>query len=402
MPSFTSSLAPPKEFVGAIMFIGIPSILYGLSLHIKLWMLGADGYSIVSHTTVYWDFNNLWTGGRLVLEGNINGLFDMEIYRSQMDRLLGQDVPDQEWSYPPSMLLIGVPLALLPIFWAYWVWTIGTIILLHIALRAFKLRLWVHLITLFSPFVFLNAMFGQNGTFFAALMLGGLMLAPKRPIIAGVLIGLMTIKPHLGILIPFCFIASRNWMAFVSASVTSVALFLITGVAFGFDAWGQFLQYTQPMMSDIMNAAYPQTYQSNAVTVFVFLRMLGGNLIVAYGVQALFSLVGIVCAIWLWRPANAIEHVDRVCLTSALVLLATPYGYTYDMVGLGAAIAIICSRYSTTVLTPLLAVVWLLPCYNHLLFAHFSLALGAAMMLAAVCLLYLIVKKSENNLLLSA
>lgn len=402
MPSLMSSIAPPKEFIGAIIMIGVPSILYGLILHMNLWTLGADGYSVVSHTTVYWDFNNLWTGGRLVLEGNISALFDMDIYRPQMDQLLGQDVPDQEWSYPPSMLLVGVPLALLPIFWAYWVWTIGTIIALHFALRAFKLNPWVHIAILLSPAVFWNAMFGQNGTFLAALMLGGLMLAPKRPIIAGVLIGLMTIKPHLGILIPFCFLASRNWAAFVSAAVTSVALFVIAGAAFGFDAWAQFLQHTQPMMSEIMNAAYPQTYQGNAVTVFIFLRMLGGELIVSYGVQAVFSLICIACAVWLWRPLNTIEHVDRVCLTSALVLLSTPYGYTYDMVGLGAAIAIICARHSAIALAPLLAVLWLLPYYNHLLFAHFALALGAVMMLAGVCSLVLTMKKTEKKLLLSA
>ncbi|PCI05527.1 MAG: hypothetical protein COB78_02725 [Hyphomicrobiales bacterium] len=402
MPSFKSSIAPPKEFIGAILVIGIPSILYGLTFHMKLWTLGADGLSVVSRTTVYWDFNNLWIGGRLALEGNINALFDMEIYRAQMDRLLGFDVPDQEWSYPPTMLLIGVPLALLPIFWAYWVWTIGTVIALHFALRAFKLQPWVHVAILLSPAVFWNAIFGQNGAFLAALMLGGLMLAPKRPIIAGVLIGLMTIKPHLGILIPFCFLASRNWAAFASASATSVALFLIAGIAFGVDVWGQFFQQTQPMMSDIMNAIYPQSYQSNAMTVFVFMRMLGGDLFTAYGVQAVFSLVCIAYAIWLWRPANAIGHVDRVCLTSALVLLATPYGYTYDMIGLSAAIAIICSRHSTIVLGPLLAAVWLLPYYNHMFFVNLSVALGAAVMLVAVCLLVLTVKSSEKNSIASS
>lgn len=402
MPSFMSIIEPPKEFVGAIVIIGIPSVLYGLILYMNLWTLAADGYSMVSHTTVYWDFNNLWTGGRLVLEGNINALFDMEIYRPQMDRLLGQDVPDQEWSYPPSMLLIGVPLALLPIFWAYWVWTIGSIVALHFALRAFKLQPWVHIAILLAPAVFWNVVFGQNGSFLAALLLGGLMLSPKRPIIAGVLIGLMTIKPHLGILIPFCFLASRNWTAFVSASVTSVALFLIAGLAFGFDAWGQFLQQTQPMMSDIMNAAYPQTYQGNAVTIFVFLRMLGGDLIVAYGVQAAFSVACIACSIWLWRPANTIEHVDRVCLTVALVLLATPYGYTYDMVALSAAIAIICARHTTKMLVPLLAAVWLFPYYNHLLFVNFSLALGAALMLVAACLLVLAIKSRDKNSIVSA
>lgn len=402
MPSLPSSIAPPEKFVGAIMIVVCPGILYGLILHMNLWTLDESGNSMLSPTTVFWDFNNLWTGGRLALEGNLHALFDMDIYRAQMDRLMGFDVSDQEWSYPPSMLLIGMPLALLPIFWAYWVWTIGTIVALHFALRAFKLNPWVHAAILISPAIFSNAMFGQNGAFLAALLLGGLMLAPKRPIIAGVLIGLMTIKPHLGVLIPFCFLASRNWIAFVSASVTSVGLFLMVGAIFGFDVWVLFLEQTQPMMREIMDAAYPQNYQSNAVTVFIFLRMLGGDLITAYGVQAVVSLICIGCVIWLWRPANTIEHVDRVCITCVLALLATPYGYVYDMVGVSAAIAIIYGRHSAVVFAPLLGAVWLLPYYNHVLFIYFAFLLGAAMMLAVAYAMYLTTKNAGKKLVLSA
>ena len=80
----------------------------------------------------------------------------------------------------------------------------------------------------------INAFFGQNGAFTAALLVGGLLAAPKRPILAGVLFGLLTVKPQLGILIPFCLLASRNWRAFASAAVTTVTLVLLTGLAFGF------------------------------------------------------------------------------------------------------------------------------------------------------------------------
>lgn len=372
--------------------VGIFGVLYGLTLHTNLWTVGSDGYSVVSHTSPYWDFNNLWTGGRLALEANTDALFNMESYRAHMDRLLAQNVPDQEWSYPPSMLLIGTPLALLPVFLAYWVWTLGTIAALHFALRPFKLRPLIHIAILLSPAVFLNALFGQNGALLAALLLGGLVLAPKRPVIAGILIGLMTIKPHLGILIPFCFIASRNWTAFASAAITSVLLCLVTGLAFGFDVWSQFLQQTRPMMSDIMHGTFPQTYHGNAVTIFIFCRMLGGSLLAAYGLQIVFSLASIAGAIWLWRPSATLQHIDRVTLTCVLVLLATPYGYTYDMIGLSAAIAIICSRHTPIALTPLLIPVWLFPYYNHLLFSHHLLTLGAIMILTTIVLLYITVQ----------
>ncbi|PCI53248.1 MAG: hypothetical protein COB36_12450 [Alphaproteobacteria bacterium] len=398
MPNHTASTAPSKALISMGYIVCIFGVIYGLILHMDLWTLGSDGFSIVSHTSPYWDFNNLWTGGRLALENNTDALFNMESYRAHMDRLLAQNVPDQEWSYPPNMLLIGTPLALLPVFWAYWLWTLGTIAALHFALRPFKLRPLIHIAVLLSPAVFLNALFGQNGALLAALLLGGLVLAPQRPIIAGILIGLMTIKPHLGILIPFCFIASRNWTAFASAAITSALLFLVTALPFGFDVWSQFLQHTQPMMSDIMHGTFPQSYHGNAVTVFVFCRMLGGNLLAAYGLQAVFSLACIASVIWLWRPTAPIQHIDRVALTCVLALLATPYGYTYDMIGLSAAIAIICSRHAPITLTPLLILVWTFPFYNHLLFAQHKLTLGAIILLATALLLYRTTKTTAPQL----
>ena len=76
-----------------------------------------------------------------------------------------------------------------------------------------------------SPAVFINAMFGQNGALTAALLIGGLLM-PRRSglILAGILFGLLTIKPHLGILVPFCLIASRNWRACLSAPQSAAAV----------------------------------------------------------------------------------------------------------------------------------------------------------------------------------
>ncbi len=67
------------------------------------------------------------------------------------------------------------------------------------------------------------------------MLLGSLVLVPQRPILAGVLAGLLTIKPHLGLILPFCFIAGGHWRTFVSASITVIVLVLVTGIGFGFE-----------------------------------------------------------------------------------------------------------------------------------------------------------------------
>ena len=51
-------------------------------------------------------------------------------------------------------------------------------------------------------------------------MLAGLLQIEDRPIRAGILIGLLTIKPQLGLLIPVILIAERSYATFAAAAVT--------------------------------------------------------------------------------------------------------------------------------------------------------------------------------------
>lgn len=350
-------------------FVVVAGIVVGLIYHAVLWTLDANGLSAQFGRLAYWDFSNLWSGSRMAIEGHVAFLFDVDAYRSTLRAWFTPALPDQEWSYPPSILLVGVPLALLPISLAYLVWTAGTVGVLHLAIRPLRLPLAVHVAVLASPAVFMNALFGQNGALTAALLVGGLLAAPRRPVLAGILFGLLTIKPHLGILVPFCLIASRNWTAFASAALATVVLALVTGMAFGVDVWSRFLTETGPLMTAIMEAPYPQTYHANALTVFILARSLGLDLAASYAVQGVATLAAIATAVWLWLPSNPIDHRRRVVATAALAILATPYGYTYDTIPMCLAVAWLFAIAGHPALAPL-ALAWLFPYAVHMLNYH--------------------------------
>ncbi|HWK13456.1 MAG TPA: glycosyltransferase family 87 protein [Rhizobiaceae bacterium] len=335
MPT-TSYLSPFQKRLALV--IGLATIGVGIWLQFQLWQLDALGVSIKGERLPYWDFTNLWSGSRMVLEGHARLLFDPDAYRAQIDHYFNVILPDQEWSYPPGILLIGVPLALLPIWAAFLVWSLGTVALWHLAIRPFNLPAIAHLFVLLSPAIWSNQMFGQNGALTAALLIAGLYHAPARPILAGFLIGALTIKPHLGILIPFCLLASRNWTAFASAAATALGMAGLTGMLFGFDVWSGFLTETRALMTLIMEAPYPQAYHTHMATFFVLLRSLGAGLELAYAMQACVTVLAIVAAAMLWLPQNAMDHRSRVALTGVLVIIATPYGYTHDTAPLYLAI----------------------------------------------------------------
>lgn len=358
--------APNRSDARFAALVLCAGILIGLRYHVGLWTSDERGLSVVSHGMPYWDFTNLWAGGRMALDGHVAFLFDMDSYRASLRQLFSPDLPNQEWSYPPSILIFGAPLALLPIFSAYFVWTFGTLFCLWLAVRPLKLGTLVEVAILVCPAVLINAAFGQNGALTTALLVGGLAAAPKRPILAGLLFGLLTVKPHLGVLVPFCLFASGSWRAIGAAVLSSAALFLFTGASLGFDVWRLFWTETRPLMTAILEAPYPQPYQSNAATMFFLARASGLGLAAAYALQAIATLAAIAAAIWAWLPWRQVEHRERVVLTAVLATLATPYGYSYDTIGLAVAVAYIFATRNTMPRI-FLALIWLYPGIAHLI-----------------------------------
>jgi len=358
-------------------FVALGGLAVGLLYLSSLWRFDGNGLSVLSGRLPYWDFTNLWAGSRMALDGDVALLFDAPAYQAALRAMFSPFLPEQEWSYPPSIILIGAPLATMPIWLAYGIWTLGTITLLHFAIRPLALNVWVHAAALTSPAVIMNALFGQNGSLTAALIIGGLLAAPRRPVLAGVLFGILTIKPHLGVLIPVCLIASANWRAFLSAALTGSAIALATGLIFGFDVWAGFLHETRPLMTAIMEAEYPQHYHANALTVFIMARSFGADVSTAMAAQLVATLCAVAFVGWLWRPGNLVEHRKRVLMTATLTLLSTPYGYSYDAVPMCVAVAFMFVATARP-RAVLLAIVWLFPYMLHQFHFH-GIGIGVLM-----------------------
>jgi arabinofuranan 3-O-arabinosyltransferase len=47
-------------------------------------------------------------------------------------------------------------------------------------------------------------------------------------VLAGICLGLLTYKPQFGLLFPIALIAVGHWRVFVSASVTAIAMFVVS------------------------------------------------------------------------------------------------------------------------------------------------------------------------------
>ena len=334
-----TAVRPPRAALAAFLAL---SLLPALLLFATLWIAPVpDGQGTDLSAKAMRGYANMAAAGEAVLEGMPGLLFDRPSYAAWVRTLFGPGMPEQMWGYPPSMLLLAVPAALLPLGAGFLLWTAGTLAAFRAALRTLGLGGAACAAALLSPAAAENALSGQNGALTAALLVGGLALVGRRPVAAGVLFGLLTLKPQMGLLLPVCLVAANDRRAVAAAVATAAALAAAGASLSGMDAWFRFATETRAFMGEVMARPWTgEPAQLNFASPFMAARALGAPGWLAWAVQAAVSAA---CASLAWKAWRA-PRADRalaVALTVPLALLATPYAHNYDLVATAASVAVL-------------------------------------------------------------
>lgn len=297
----------------AVLFLGGPLSgrgLYDLQGH----PLGAD-------------FLGFWTAASLAKAGHPTWAYNLTQMHSLEKSIISPSVLPIPWLYPPTFLLILLPIAFIP-------YPIAIIAWIFLTLLAY---LWVvekiapHPLTLWLilafPGTFQNFIHFQNGFFTAALLGGGLLLMGRAPFTAGLLLGLLSYKPHLVVLIPLALIAGRRWRTLAGAGGAAGLLALATLPVMGWETWKAFLANLPLAQWMIQHGVAPL---HKMPTVFTGALLAGTGYPIAYILQGIVTLGAAIAVIWVWSR-NAIFPLKASALVLA-ILLATPYGFEYDLV----------------------------------------------------------------------
>jgi len=273
------------------------------------------------------DFINFWSGARLAESGNAALAYDVEAFLQYQKTLVGPASEFKLYSYPPVTMLLSWPLAALPYLAGLVAWT-----LLGIGLVAWLLSRLVGwqmaaIAAIGAPAAYLNILAGQNGHFTAALLVGGLSLLDRRPVLAGILLGLMAYKPQMGVLLPVALAAGGRWRSFAAAALIVIGLIVASFVLIGGEAWSGFLAQMK-LQTRVMELAPDSWYRMQ--TVFIMARMFGAGLPAAYAAQACSAVLALLAVAVVWRTRSALE-LKAATLVVAM-FLATPYDQDYDMV----------------------------------------------------------------------
>jgi hypothetical protein len=318
-----------------------------------------------NHQLVVRDYLNMWAGGTLARAGRFDILFDPLANANWLWSTFGSQLDLHHWAYPPPMLLFAVPFSHLGLVPGFFVWAAFTSGLLWCVLRAAGLPAAYAFAVVFSPAGLENLLVGQNGALTAAALAGGLLFAQRRSILAGALLGLLVLKPQLGLLVPVYLLARRDWRTLFWAAVFGLGWCAASVAAFGWDVWRAYATVTAPFMRGYIDAPFGLAAHYMMVPPFITLRAAGASLPVAYAGQALASLVCAALAYWVGSRRLG-DRQAAVAVVLCLAPLATPYSHAYDLVCVAVGCALLarvarCGGYLGTAERLTLGPAWLWP-----------------------------------------
>lgn len=344
----------------------LAAVLYAL---LMLYWAGVIAGAYTVHPVLFpvgKDFVNIFTAAHLIDAQELSILFDPVAYSRWQSAWFGQQFPPYHyiWSYPPTALFVAVPFAFLPYYWAYAAWAAATFGSCGIACHGLWPRLGrsESLALALAPATAVNLFFGQNGHLMTALLVGGLRLVDRRPILAGVVLGLLSIKPQLGLIAPVALVAGRHWRALASAILTALALAAAAGAVFGWETWRAFAEVTLPLQRYAMTIG-TGSFLYFLVTPFASFRLLGLPLAAGEAIQMAITLGTAVVAYVALRRDRDPEYRLMVVLTGAF--LVAPYLLAYDMVALAVACLCLANRLAASgaggATMAVIGVGWILP-----------------------------------------
>ncbi|RQZ47725.1 glycosyltransferase family 87 protein [Burkholderia sp. Bp9099] len=346
-----------------------------------------------SHTSVpgplAQDLAPIWSAARLAAHGHaidawhFPSLFAIEKLAIPTMNAADGSLP---WLYPPTMLLFVLPLGWLPYMFALVLWIGVTYVLFAVTIRATVQRDAALLCALAFPGAFLTVIVGQTSLLSATLAGCGLLMLNRRPVIAGICFGLLTMKPQMAILFPLALLCAAQWRALAAWAATIAGGFALSTLAFGLGAWFAFAHGIHDA-AQLVGAGHARL--ARMPTVFALATLAGWPVYVARGLQLLSAAAAAIAVVYAWR--GACSYALRAATLACACLIVSPYLYDYDLTWYGLVIAWY-ARYAWThgwrrFDREWLLLMWVMPLAGLVLVPHLSFQFMPLVTLASLALL---------------
>ena len=182
----------------------------------------------------------------------------------------------------------------------------------------------------FSGIVGLDARFGQTGLLAATLVLGTLLGWKRKPLSAGILLGILAFKPQYALPILIVAIVHREWRIVVGAAGGFAVLTGLSAVLFGVDEWFWFLRavmepnHTLPRMTNWIGLA------SRAAP--------GAHTLIQHAALPVYLVAVAGLAAWLRTMGGRTTIEEQLSVVTVWMLLASPNSHAYDLLVIAPAL----------------------------------------------------------------
>lgn len=292
------------------------------------------------------DWMVYYTAGRAALDGNLTLLFDGDRLTTYMNVTfadwLKRPLTFHPWLYPPHTLFFLTPFGLLSFTASYVLFELVTFGGLVAALWTIAERGWQRWLQFFSLLLAPTASFtlglGQNAFLSTAFLVGGFGLIGRSPYLAGMLLGLLTFKPQLWLMVPVALVAAREWRVLGVTVASAAVATLASAAVFGIEPWRVWIEWVvNPPAEAYQNY---QTWNHLAdESVYTNLFMAHAPAALAKFGQIAAGLLAIGCVWWSYRRERCGQL--QLVVVLAATTLAAPHVANYDMVMLTVAATVL-------------------------------------------------------------
>ncbi len=271
------------------------------------------------------DFLAVWGAARLALAGHAAAAYDnaalhaVEAAAATFSSA-GAELP---FPYPPAYLLLVIPFGLMAFPFAMAAWSLSTFAFYMVAARRLARRSgWL---AAAFPAVYANMAIGQNGFLTAGIFMAGLSLLATFPLVAGLFLGCLVMKPQLALLVPVALLAARQWRAIAGAAASSAAIMLAGLIAFGpatTIAWLNEAPLIVKVTTDGLMG------WSKLASIYAAARAIGVERDASI---VLHAFVAAAAATLVWRSWREDGEIGaKIAILAAASMLMSPYIFYYD------------------------------------------------------------------------
>ncbi len=330
-----SDASEPELWQRPAVRLGIGALLvgmYAIAWGRRTWELARNGWVDDNGMPFGGDFVTFWAASRMALEGRALEAFDPDAFFAAQDAALQGNVAHFLWNYPPTFHLFVLPLGLTDMVTSAWLWWLVGIPIYLFVLHRVLPRTETLVLGLAGSATLLNLAHGQNGFLLTAVFVGGMALVLRdRPVLGGLILGCLAIKPHYGVLLPIALAVGRRPRAFAATTASLLAWCAVSTAVFGLDYWVAFVDNLSIVGEAIDGGELPP---KKLVTPYVLARTLGLGT-AAWAVQIASTLVAGGAVAWAFARRGREWGATAVLLVATT--LCSPYLFDYDLMLLAGA-----------------------------------------------------------------